>query len=173
MSQTEGKGMPRIEVLISALFFLIFTIWAISRCSSTRRVYQQKEERRRFLQMEEDSIKQMLAEKRRQDSIARLPITIPSGNGSSSSKALSRLYVVVNGLKVRRSPSLDAEVISQLKLFDELYFMDEVTDFTQEINMGKAVANEPWVKVQTREGRSGWVYGAGVNYYKRKNPAAE
>lgn len=172
MSQSEGKGMPRIEVIISALFFLIFTVWAIGRCSSTRRLYQQKEERRRFLQMEEDSIKQMLSEKRRQDSIARLPIPIPSGNGSSA-KALSRLYVVVNGLKVRRSPSLDAEVISQLKLFDELYFMDEVTDFTQEINMGKEVANEPWIRVQTREGRTGWVYGAGVNYYKRKNPAAE
>lgn len=172
MSQPERKGMPRIEVIISAIFFLIFTVWAIGRCSSTRRMYQQKEERRRFLQMEEDSIKQMLAEKRRQDSIARLPIPITSGNGSSSS-ALSRLYVVVNGLKVRRSPSLDAEVISQLKLFDELYFMDEVTDFTQEINMGKAVTNEPWIRVQTREGRTGWVYGAGVNYYKRKNPAAE
>ena len=172
MSQPERKGMPRIEVIISALFFLIFTVWAIGRCSSTRRMYQQKEERRRFLQMEEDSIKQMLAEKRRQDSIARLPIPITSGKGSSSS-SLSRLYVVVNGLKVRRSPSLDAEVISQLKLFDELYFMDEVTDFTQEINMGKAVTKEPWIRVQTREGRTGWVYGAGVNYYKRKNPAAE
>ncbi len=172
MGQAERKGIPRIEVIISALFFLIFTIWAIGRCSSTRRVYQQKEERRKFLQMEEDSIKRLLAEKRRQDSVARLPISVPTTTGTSST-ALSRLYVVVNGLKVRRSPSLDAEVISQLKLFDELYFMDEVTDFTQEINMGKAIANEPWVKVQTREGRSGWVYGAGVNYYKRKNPAAE
>jgi len=172
MGPTERKGIPRIEVIISALFFLVFTFWAISRCSSTRRTYLQKEERMRFLQMEEDSIKRLLAEKRRQDSVARIPVSI---NTSSANKAqgLSRLYVVVNGLKVRKSPALNADVISQLNLFDELYFLGEVTDFTQEINMGKAVVNEPWIKVQTLEGRSGWVYGGGVNYYKRKNPAAE
>lgn len=172
MSQQESRGLPRIEVIISGLFFLIFTIWAIGRCSATRKNYEQKEERRLLLQMEEDSIKRLLAERRRQDSLAKLPVPVAASAGATTG-ASSRLYAVVSGLKVRKSPSLDAEVISQLDLFEELYFLNEVTDFTQEINMGKAVVNEPWVRVQTREGRAGWVYGAGVHYYKRKHPAAE
>lgn len=172
MSTPSGKASPRIEVIIAGVFFLIFTIWAIGRCSATRKAYEEKEVRQRLIEAEEDSIKQLLAEKRRKDSLAQQPIPIATPAGSSA-KALSRLYVVVNGLKVRRSPSLDADVITQLKLFDEVYFLDEVTEFTQEVNLGKGMVNEPWVKVQTREGRAGWVYGAGVHYYKRKHPLAE
>ena len=33
---------------------------------------------------------------------------------------------------------------------------------------GYEIADEPWVKVQHKRGRIGWVYGAGVNYYKKK-----
>lgn len=172
MSEDERKSLPRIEVIISGLFFLVFTIWAVGRCSATRKNFKQKEERRLMLQMEEDSIKRLLSEKRRQDSVAKLPVPLTSSSGEQA-LTTSRLYVSVNGLKVRKDPSLNARIITELKLFDELYFLGEVTEFTQEINMGKAVVNEPWVKVQTREGRSGWVYGAGVHYYKRKHPAAE
>jgi hypothetical protein len=172
MSEQKKNSLPRIEVVISGLFFLVFTVWAVGRCSATRKSFKQKEERRLMLQMEEDSIRRLLSEKRRQDSIAKLPAPLASASGEQA-LATSRLYVSVNGLKVRREPALNARVIAELKLFDELYFLGETTDFTQEINMGKAVVNEPWVRVQTREGRSGWVYGAGVHYYKRKHPAAE
>ena len=126
----------------------------------------------RLFAAEEDSIKQLIREKRRQDSLAKAPISISSDKGVNRS-TYSRLYVVIEGLKMRRSPDLDAETIDALNLFEEVYFLDEVTDFTQEINLGKQVVNEPWVRIQTKQGRAGWVYGAGVNYYKKKHPGAD
>jgi Tfp pilus assembly protein PilZ len=74
---------------------------------------------------------------------------------------------------MRRAPELDAEVIDEFELFEEVFFLDEVTDFTQEINLGKQIVNEPWIKVQSKQGRAGWVYGAGVHYYKKKHPGAD
>ena len=51
--------------------------------------------------------------------------------------------------------------------------MNEVTDSTFQINLGKEVADEPWVKVRSKKGHVGWVYGAGVDYYKYKRPGVE
>jgi hypothetical protein len=69
---------------------------------------------------------------------------------------------------MRRSPELKADVIAELSLFSKVFFMNEVTDSLYEINLGYEVAKEPWVKVRTKKGKEGWVYGAGVNYYKKK-----
>ena len=52
--------------------------------------------------------------------------------------------------------------------FEQVNFLGEVTDSTTEVNLGYEIANEPWVKVQHTRGKIGWVYGAGVNYYKKK-----
>ncbi len=76
------------------------------------------------------------------------------------------LYVVLDELNMRAEPKLNARLLARLQLYDELVFLNEVTDFTQEINIGGAVFNEPWVKVKNKRGQVGWVYGAGVHYYK-------
>ena len=47
--------------------------------------------------------------------------------------------------------------------------MNEVTDSTYEVNLGKEKANEPYVKIKTKRGTVGWVYGAGVHYVKKKH----
>lgn len=79
-----------------------------------------------------------------------------------------RLYITIKNLKVRKSPGLKEDVVAQLPLFEEVIFMDEVTDSTYQINLGYEIADEPWVKIKTEKGVIGWVYGAGVNYYKQK-----
>lgn len=172
MSDQKKGAIPKIEVLIVGAFFLIFTFWAAKKCSSTKSTYAEKAAREQLFKAQEDSIKQVLREKQRKDSLANAPISIQEATGQSR-KVNSRLYVVIDGLKMRRTPDLDAEVIDEFDLFEEVFFLDEVTNFTQEINLGKEVANEPWVRIQSRQGRSGWVYGAGVNYYKKKHPGAE
>ena len=85
---------------------------------------------------------------------------------------LSRLYVTIDGLKIRSDPSLEGTVIEQLPLYATVFFMNEVTDSTQKINLGRAIADEPWVKVKSNKGSIGWVYGAGVHYHKIKNEDA-
>ena len=63
---------------------------------------------------------------------------------------------------------MDSTIITKLKLFEEVSFMDEVTSFKQRISLGPEIAEEPWVKIRSRKGHIGWVYGAGVNYYKKR-----
>jgi len=85
----------------------------------------------------------------------------------------TRLYVTINGLNIRSGPSLDSIILNKLVLFEEVYFLNEITPFTEEISLGTSVADEPWIKVRTKQGREGWVYGAGVYYYKRKYPGMD
>lgn len=86
---------------------------------------------------------------------------------------LSKLYVTIDGLKLRTGPSLDSTVLYQCSLFEEVYFMNEVTDSTYQLSLGKEMADEPWVKVKNKRGKVGWVYGAGVNYYKKKREGVQ
>lgn len=80
----------------------------------------------------------------------------------------SKLFVTIDKLKLRKTPGLKAEVLGELKLFDEVYYMNQVTDSLFEVNLGKEVAKEPYVKIKTKRGTVGWVYGAGVHYVKKK-----
>ena len=80
----------------------------------------------------------------------------------------SKLYVTIDKLKVRKTPGLKGDLLGELKLFDEVYYMNEVTDSTYVVNLGKEKADEPYVKIKTKRGTVGWVYGAGVNYIKKK-----
>ena len=83
------------------------------------------------------------------------------------------LFVTIEGLNMRETPDLKSEVVVQLGLFDEVIYMDEVTDFTTPLNLGREEVDEPWFKVRTKKGHEGWVYGAGVDFYKYKHPGVQ
>jgi Bacterial SH3 domain len=89
------------------------------------------------------------------------PTTTPATKNTS-------LYVTIDGLKVRKEPGLKSETIDQLKLYDQVEFLNKRTDWTQEISLGLEKVTDHWVKVKTKRGKEGWVFGAGVNYYKEK-----
>ena len=78
------------------------------------------------------------------------------------------LYSTINGLNVRVQPSLGAPIIARLELYEPVTYMNEVTDSLHTINLGEITPTEPWVKVRLKDGKLGWVYGAGVRYYKHK-----
>ncbi|MCB9081231.1 MAG: SH3 domain-containing protein [Lewinellaceae bacterium] len=172
MAAKKGTVLPRMEFLLIASFFLVFAIWAISRCSSKKSAYSKELEREAAV-AREDSLRRLGINP--QDTAkaytptVEMPAPVTAGSGTTNR---SILYVTIDGLKVRKSPSLTGDLVEELRLFDEVYFLGEVSNFSEEINLGKAIANEPWVRVQTKKGKAGWVYGAGVHYYKRKNPDA-
>ena len=86
--------------------------------------------------------------------------TVPSG---------SILFVLLNGLNVRVKPDLHAKSLGRLKLYDEVYFANEVTEATSSIHLANGdVVTKPWVKIKTKKGTIGWVHGSGVDFYKRK-----
>jgi hypothetical protein len=78
------------------------------------------------------------------------------------------LFVTIDGLKMRKEPGLKGAAIAKLDLYEQVYFLNKRSDFTQEISLGKEKVTDHWVKVRTKEGKEGWVFGAGVNYYKEK-----
>lgn len=76
------------------------------------------------------------------------------------------LYVIVDSLKMRKAPRLDSEVVIFLNYSQEIYDMNEVTDFEQTIRISvDEVQTAPWVKVKTKEKLVGWVFAAGLQFY--------
>lgn len=177
--------MPSFEVIFIMVFFAFFLMWMVPRCMATKTELQKGTE---TVQEKIDSLDRVM------DSLIVKPksvapdsvklasqvvsTTTAAGTSSAATKITAtsvapkdlpgKLYITIDNLKLRKSPSLDSLVIATLPLFEEVYFLNEVTEFTQEISLGYEIADEPWVKIRTRKGLDGWVYGAGVHYYKKK-----
>lgn len=171
----KASLLPKIEVLILAVFFFTFVVWMVPKCAATKAEYQEAEE----TEAAEDALLTE-PEAEVEDSVTAIPTpantTVPTPlprrskpvPGRPQIEKVTPLYVTLENLNMREEPRVGAKIIDRLGLFDEVVFLNEVTDSTEEINLGKIVANEPWVKIRNKKGQEGWVYGAGVNYYKIK-----
>jgi Bacterial SH3 domain len=96
------------------------------------------------------------------------PTTTKPTSTQTVVKNQTTLYVTIDGLNLRREPGLKSENVAKLDLYEQVYFLNEKTDYTQELNLGKELVTDYWVKVKTKSGKVGWVFGAGVHYYKQK-----
>ncbi len=95
------------------------------------------------------------------------PVTAPAV-AKPVQPAYSKLYVTIDGLKMRKQPTLKGDVVAKLELYEEVYFLNQKTEKTEEISLGYEKVTDHWVKIRTKEGKDGWVFGAGVHYYKMK-----
>jgi len=100
------------------------------------------------------------------------PTAIPAAKtpvvASPSSAKYSTLYVTIEGLNLRKAPGIKAETIEQLALYQAVLFLNQKSEKQEEINLGTEKVTDYWVKVRTQSGKEGWVFGAGVYYYKTK-----
>ncbi len=87
---------------------------------------------------------------------------------AAPAETYSSLFVTISGLKMRKEPNLKAAVVTRLKLDEEVYFLNEKSEKPEAINLGYETVTEYWVRVRTKSGKEGWVFGAGVHYYKMK-----
>lgn len=85
-----------------------------------------------------------------------------------AAKSGTTLYVTIDGLKVRKEPGLKGETIEELALYAPVTFLNQKTEWTQEISLGYEKVTDHWVKIKTAAGKTGWVFGAGLHYYKMK-----
>ena len=156
----EKDSIPNMELILIGAFFVSFLFWAVSKCTVTQSKYEQEAA--------------LNAPKKIKDSIVHKeikPVSIDKpikkiAKTKTVIKEVSILYAVVEGLKLRKGPTRDSSIIKELTLNEPIYFLNEVTPFKEKINMGSYIAEEPWLKIRTKKGYEGWVYGAGVNYYK-------
>ena len=163
VKKEEGGLLPKVELIAIFIFFLSFIIWAMSKCSSTQVQYEQDAAKNN--KQTETPVKEIETE------TIKKPIAAATGEKNkapvkAAPEKVTVLYVVLDGLKLRKGPHLDSSIVRTLKLDSEVYFLNDVTDFKQEINLGDRIAIEPWVKVRSYTGHEGWVYGAGINYFK-------
>lgn len=166
----ESSLLPKMEVLIIIVFFIGIVIWAFDKCGDTKRAYNEQ------VNADTGTVEELInrrvegVELPPEDSLSEI-ITTPSGtNPAAAARSGSQyapLYVTIDGLNLRDKPNLSGKVLTSLKLYEEVAFMGEVTDSTEQINLGGITPDEPWIKIQGR-GHVGWVYGAGVEYYKKK-----
>lgn len=185
----------RVEVFVVLGFFLLFMMWSISKCKQTKKEYANKEilendESSALLSEEEvgdeavipsttlvdrnakpeDLEEKPKAEKKPTASkpeIKAAPQTAPPSKFNKSD-GKQKLFVVIDQLNMRSKPGLKAPLVTKLNLYDEVMFTGEATDTTSTINMGSFTATEPWIKVKTASGTTGWVFGAGISYIKKK-----
>lgn len=82
---------------------------------------------------------------------------------------LRPLYITIDSLKLRAQPKLDSNFIRYLAFDETVYDMGEQTKNVQTIRYSaEEIRTEPWVKIRTESGEIGWVFGAGVNFYRKK-----
>lgn len=97
------------------------------------------------------------------------PSATPSTPSTSAATSkYSTLFVTIDGLKMRKQPGLKGELVAQLDLYEQVYFLNQKSEKTEEISLGYEKVTDHWVKVRTKSGKEGWVFGAGVHYYKMK-----
>ncbi len=180
MAAKKKSGLlPSIEVLIVVVFLMSFIMWAFYQCN------ERKTQNRPTLEtvaepesVSTDTPTNTANTSSSEHSTANTATNTSTTTNSSTSVAspstafssgMTKLYVSLDQLNVRTHPHLDSTSIKKLPLFEEVYYQEQITDFTQKINLGNGeMADEPWVKVRTKSGHIGWVYGAGVHYFKRR-----
>ncbi|MEM1122070.1 MAG: SH3 domain-containing protein [Bacteroidota bacterium] len=164
----ESKGvLPKMELLIIFVFFMSFIVWAMSKCNSTQAAYAAETEG----ETTAEQVGEIAAPKAEEASTTVSDTNEPIGEKTTNKKIatpekVTTLYVILDGLKLRKGPHLDSAIVRTLTLDSKVYFLEEVTKFKQSINLGDRVAVEPWIKVRAYSGHEGWVYGAGVHYFK-------
>lgn len=184
-----------LPFIVVSVVTLIFMIYAMRRCSAGDGDYAMIEERstrESYLERRDsilrDSIRRLqeaaalatpeesLLSEAEQEVLAREAALLRARTQNIGGDTTFRrppvvrketvLYSTIDGLNVRVKPELGTAVIGRLGLYEPVTFMGEVTDSTYRISLGTITPNAPWVKVRMKNGKLGWVYGAGVDYYK-------
>lgn len=151
----KKKGvLPRTELVILIILLGFFVLWAFKQCSDSIQPIEEMEEVSDADTTSFDTTDLELSENR----VDTVQIV----------QEQTILYVNINNLKLRAEPSLNSEVLEELSLGSKVIYDGAVTDSIYTLNLGTREASEPYVKIRTWKGKTGWVYGAGVDYYQKK-----
>lgn len=103
-----------------------------------------------------------------QESVPKLSNQTSKPSGATATTQYSTLFITIDGLKLRKEPNLKSSVVTKLKLDEQVFFLNKKSEKPEEINLGYEKVTDYWVKIRTKSGKEGWVFGAGVHYYKMK-----
>ena len=72
------------------------------------------------------------------------------------------LYSWVDKLNIRDTPSLKGRSVTSAQSDEALTYKGEKSDKTEMIVLRGVLYDEPWLKVETKNGEEGWVFGGAV-----------
>lgn len=78
--------------------------------------------------------------------------------------AVVQFVVHAERTQLRAAPGENGKVLEELVKGAILYDEGEVSDFTTLVTLHGIPYNEPWLKVRTNDGITGWVYGGALNF---------
>lgn len=96
------------------------------------------------------------------------PTILSADSTASVTLTTVTVYAWVDKLRMRSEPDTKSEIVAEIPEGGAMTFLDEKSDFTQQITLRGKAYDEPWLKVKTTEGKTGWVYGGGVKFYEPK-----
>lgn len=163
---STGRKNSRLELTVIAVFIVLAFIWAISNYNSRRAEIRRKMEAEAMEERRQDSLDRAAAMARMLPPKDTTPAAAAPAAPQVIKEQVTPLYVVLDELNMRSEPKLNSRLVARLKLYDEVVYLNEITEFKQEINLGGVTYNEPWIKIKNKRGQVGWVYGAGVHYYR-------
>jgi hypothetical protein len=92
----------------------------------------------------------------------------PNGGGNAAEGGREiTFYTVVSDVKMRAQPGLDSKIIGKLPKDMAVTYLNVRTDKTQKLTIDNTPYDEPWLKIRTKKGTIGWVYGGTVRAYKK------
>jgi hypothetical protein len=175
MADSKPNKLVKFQFLLFGILLVVLLIWGSGKCSRTLDDYETERMEETIAQLRADSLARAVADAAEQApnpltsarrDAANTRDTIRGGNIQVIRERTTPLYVTIEGLALRTGPGLNYTIVDRLKLYDEVNFLQEVTDSLYEIKLGSITPREPWVKIRSPKGRDGWVYGAGVDFYK-------
>ncbi len=146
MMKRRKTSIWKPETIAIGLFVLCFFVWAIVKIGVVTKVSE------------------WLAPDQEEE-----VIVTPIDSLQSQLDELRPIYVTIDNLNMRTEPTLKSSVLKKLPLHERVYYTGIQSDSTMRINIGRIIADEPWVKVIHEDGTEGWIYGAGVHFYKTEN----
>ena len=146
------KKVRPLEVAAIGLLLFAVLLYGINRCNTPSAA---------------DSNEQAGLGAVQDSSLAALPDSL-----QQAVKGLTKVYVVMDSVKLRSKPGLDGKIIRVLMHDEAVYDLGEQTKMMENIQFSvEERRTEPWVKVRTAEGQEGWVFGAVVSFYRKRKPA--
>lgn len=100
---------------------------------------------------------------------------LSSNNQNSTEQSAEdniELIVVLDKIRLRDKAGLDGVELEQLTKGTKLTFLGEISDFTDKILLRGIEYDDPWLKVQIKDGQEGWIYGGAVKFESDKTNEA-
>ncbi len=153
----QNTRLDRVALVVIAAIFMIYALSKCSNCGKSKTAENSTDS---------TQVNPAVTQTTSTPAPAPVPVIEPTSNVPASLNGKLPLYVVMDSLKIRRGPSLDSVTIGILRKDVVAFYAGRSANPTTVKLEGKEY-REPWVEIITVDGRKGWVYGAGVHFYRK------